>query len=130
MPYNQTPHSPAKQNPIKKLVDKVLGRGGEVTGGRSSKKAIKSMKKAGLTGLPRADEEILYPKHDPLAPPSIVRKSNTEMNIGKKGRELVQYQRPDGSVVITTKRKARRKQRQQERLENRGMDTRHIPTKF
>ena len=65
MPYNQTPHSPAKQNPIKKLVDKVLGRGGEVTGGRSSKKAIKSMKKAGLTGEPRADEEILFNKPRP-----------------------------------------------------------------
>ena len=65
MPYNQTPHSPAKQNPIKKLVDKVLGRGGEVTGGRSSKKAIKSMKKSGLTGDPYADEKILFNKSRP-----------------------------------------------------------------
>jgi hypothetical protein len=116
-------------NIIKKIKGKIEERrsrraGGEVTGVENRKLM------EGLTGDPYKDEKILFPERDPITPPSIVKKSNTEMNIGKKGRELVQYQKPDGSIVITTKRKARRRQRQQERLEKRGMDTRHIPTKF
>ena len=114
-------------NIIKKIKGKIeerKSRKGEVTGAKNRNLM------EGLTGDPYKDEKILFPERDPIATPSIVRKSNTEMNIGKKGRELVQYQKPDGSIVITTKRKARRKQRQQERLENRGMDTRHIPSKF
>ena len=119
-------------NIIKKIKGKIeerRSRKGEVTG-VGNRKLME-----GLTGDPHIDEKILFPeRQDPLAPPSIVKKSNTEMNIGKKGRELVQYQNPDGSITITTKRRARRKQRQEERQQRRsqrgGMDTRHVSTKI
>jgi hypothetical protein len=98
----------------------------------SGKGDVRGVKKRklmeGLTGDPVKDNEILY---GPTPESKFNRPLTVEEQRGgpdKKG-ELVQYKTKDGSMVVTTKRKAKKYKRKEERQEkkNKKVNTRQVP---
>jgi hypothetical protein len=98
----------------------------------SGKGDVRGVKKRklmeGLTGDPVKDSEILYG-------PTSESKFNRPLTVEEQRRgpekkgKLVQYQKKDGSMVITTKRKAKKYKRKEDKQEkkNKKVNTRQTP---